>query len=1525
MQTDTKVKTGQNSLAFIKDVAKYFMDFLETDFHKRRNPKRSVQLRNNDNLLVGIDLNKYSSFNNLVWKTIIKAFDGDVLNNINKGIYKTSIPNNLLDLVDLQVSKISSDKITDIIKKIGDEIEKAGTLYKKEYDKALVTSLENISVIIKEDLVLPFISHIEKPIENLDLADENTVYLMEEELTSVLLRLIENKVSALLNTIVTDKVFDSTKELKSVFKLADIKSQVTSFFSSFQVGDLFSEVFEMERNRKILDKQEFYLYFCDITFAKIKYPIFYIPFSLEIKGDKIEIQFDSQVYLNKKVLEYISQQYNKEKGTKGSLQTVSERIIYLAQNKDNFREIISSVLDELVNFFDLDSPIDTLDPTFQSAKSLFVRISNRRYISLFDKSDEALVNDYEEILELLSKEDSVLAEAFNRIIEDFITKNPINFNSNIENDWDELETTDKLVFKSPIPLNGEQLQILSALKKEECNYITVEGPPGTGKSHTITAIVFDAILNNQSVLVLSDKKEALDVVEDKITNTLKSVRIDDRFQNPILRLGKIGSNYAKILSKTSIGDIKNHHRALKKNYSKIQSNIDKFENTLKEDIEAEIQSYGEIDIGEIYELHNLEEYYNENGSLVDLEEIDNNSNPDGDLFDIREVLVKFKSIMNSKEDGSFSKLLSIINISPTEISSEKTLSELNRTLSSLNVVKSTIVSVKKTSPSWASIKTLLSDFCYEDIDRLRNLIKRYEDEKGKLFKFAFKKKIWKKLNNDFVESFPTCSIDDPFTRIEELQKVLVIYNDLVAEQYNRDKVEYPFDYIKAIHSLLVNEELNASLDKLVELGKDINYLVENVENYKNTLEVFGINKGSAKNFLDNKLIDISEDEFNKLIRFIHLRVKINKSFGAVPDYGYYEALGNIEDLVTAKMTYLLDGRVIKFYEENQATARVLKEIIKNKQRFPKKEFSKLKEAFPCILAGIRDYAEYIPLNPGIFDLVIIDEASQVSIAQAFPALLRAKRVLVLGDNKQFSNVKASHARSDTNKEYLNHLEKSFKKNVSEDDSKLVKLGKFNIKTSILEFFEFISNYQTQLRKHFRGYKEIISYSNKYFYQDSLEVMKIRGKSIDDVLKFSFVKDDGKKELIPNTNNQEIDFIIKELQKIKEQGLRSSIGIITPHTNQQKLLMERISKLPEKDYFFEKLNLKIMTFDTCQGEERDIIFYSMVATSKDDKLWGVFIKDLSGVDLEEDGQIKAQRLNVGFSRAKEQIHLVLSKGLDEYKGSIGEALRYYSFVLEESKKESSISETDSKSKMEPEVMNWFYQTKFWKENKDHITFIPQFNVGKYLRQIDSYYDHPEYEVDFLLVYKDKQQKEHKVIIEYDGFREHFMDIDGITEFNFDSYYKEEDVYRQKVLEGYGYKFLRINKFNVGNKPIEVLNERILKLVNNEVRKNNILVDVRNTVNGLEVGSMKECPKCKKVREFKDFEDYNLLSGYGRFCNVCKNKKVSKRKSRSNLGSYSIEEETKCPRCGSRMVARTGRYGRFYGCSKYPYCKGTRQFT
>jgi len=1515
----------RNGLVFIKEVAKYFMDFLETDFHKRKNPKRSIKLHNEDNLLIGLNLTKYPNFNNLVIKSVNHAFDKNILNKIGKGVYRTHIPNNLLDLIKIQTKKISDKQINKIIRDISEEVDKSIILYKKEYDKALSYSQESAVNIVKDSLVLPFIQSLEKPLESLSLGDENSIYLMEEELTNILTKLLENKISEILKLLIAKEKIDIFKQLQSVFEINSIKNNINDFFDNFKVTDLFAEVFEMDRNKNILDKQEFYLYFFDITFSKVKYPIFYIPFNVIKEENAFSIEFDSQVYINKKALEYVAQEYNKEKGKRGNLKTISERIIYLAQHKNDFGEVVDNIIKEIVNFFELDSELDIRDPKPQIVKNLLVRLSNNCYISLFDKSDEALVNDYEEILQLLISEDSVLAEAFNKLIDDFIHKNPEPFNEKIEDEWDNTEISDRLVFTSPIPLNSEQLQILSAVRKDGCKYITVEGPPGTGKSHTITAIAFDAILKNQSVLVLSDKKEALDVVEDKITETMNKVRYDKKFQNPILRLGRTGSTYSQILSSSSIENIKTHHGAVKKDYRNLEQNIKKSINTLKEDLEAEILAYGEINIEEIYELFNLESYYETNGYPVDIEEVLKQPEPAIEFEEFRKILNKLKDkfYTGTKEEVPYNRLLRLFNLS---IDSFNDLPSFQKFLYLLKILSKNFSEIKDKSKDKVDLLKNFKEFSDERLEKLDDFIKRYEGLKTWIFGYFFNGEKVEKLNQEFRKAFPYSKFEQPHKSLDQLNEILEILTFAfnLKKQLPTESI-FNFDYLFTTHYFLINGRAMDLLKDMLELQDDIRYLDENLNKYPRTIKRFGLEPLSLVKLINNQFIKLPSLDFNRLIRYINIKQKISRDFQNLPVLNYGHQEKNIEDLVTTQMTYLMDERLIDFYENNKATAKALRDIIRAKQRFPKNEFMKLKEAFPCILAGIRDYAEYIPLEPEIFDLVIIDEASQVSIAQAFPAVLRAKKLIILGDRKQFSNIKAAQARTDTNREYLSSLQNTFKKYVSEETTKLVKLDKFNIKTSILEFFEFISNYNTQLLKHFRGYKELISYSNKYFYQGSLQVMKIRGKPINEVLKLTYIRHDGKSEPIMNTNVPEIEFIISELKKLKEQDSNLSVGIITPHTNQQKLAMEMISKLPERDYYFDKLKLKIMTFDTCQGDERDVVFYSMVATEDLDRLWGVFIKNLSDFDLEEEGRIKVQRLNVGLSRVKECMHFILSKPLDGYSGSIGEALRHYQYVLEEAKKEKSVAEVDKKSKMEPEVMNWFYQTDFWEKNKENIEFIPQFEIGKYLRQLDKTYDHPNYVVDFLIVYKDESHQEHKIIIEYDGFQEHFKDIDEVNEFTYQHYYSEEDVYREKVLESYGYKFIRINRFNVGKNPIATLDERIGKVIKGATIGNKLLSNIHETIAGLQNGQMKECPKCKKVRNIDDFKDDSLLTGYGRFCNHCKGKAVVRLRFKKPRTSIPEDVSSRmCPSCGSRMVLRTGRYGQFYGCSRYPYCRGTRPY-
>jgi very-short-patch-repair endonuclease len=70
---------------------------------------------------------------------------------------------------------------------------------------------------------------------------------------------------------------------------------------------------------------------------------------------------------------------------------------------------------------------------------------------------------------------------------------------------------------------------------------------------------------------------------------------------------------------------------------------------------------------------------------------------------------------------------------------------------------------------------------------------------------------------------------------------------------------------------------------------------------------------------------------------------------------------------------------------------------------------------------------------------------------------------------------------------------------------------------------------------------------------------------------------------------------------------------------------------------------------------------------------------------------------------------------------------------------------------------------------------------------------------------------KIIVEYDGFKEHFDSDEDVNISNYKYYLKGDDIYRQKVIEGYGYHFLRINKFNLGKDPVETLNSRITELL------------------------------------------------------------------------------------------------------------------
>ena len=204
---------------------------------------------------------------------------------------------------------------------------------------------------------------------------------------------------------------------------------------------------------------------------------------------------------------------------------------------------------------------------------------------------------------------------------------------------------------------------------------------------------------------------------------------------------------------------------------------------------------------------------------------------------------------------------------------------------------------------------------------------------------------------------------------------------------------------------------------------------------------------------------IFEQLTDDALEISELKKLLIKYFKQYPNTEYLGNKTKIEELNTAKLAHIIDKRLINFHQTNKSTAKTLGKIIRKKGKFPTDSFPVLKTAFPCIIAGLRDYADYIPLEEDLFDLIVIDEASQVSIAQALPAIMRSKKMIVLGDRQQFSNVKTSTASKEINNSYTKSIREDFLNNFPDSGGEaLERINVFNVTNSVMEFFEMISNF-----------------------------------------------------------------------------------------------------------------------------------------------------------------------------------------------------------------------------------------------------------------------------------------------------------------------------------------------------------------------------------------------------------------------------------------------------------------------------------
>lgn len=1435
---------------FSQKVLRYFLTFLQTDFKRQQAPRRRIQLKSDVGFRLGMPLRKYVSLYKAAWKFAGEAPEGGLQFRIAPGKYTAPISATLLDLIRQHAAVIKDDGIVRIAQSTL-EYAKSRRAKAIEHPEKFV---ESVHVHFVEEvgtrIVQPLLTILEGSFKEAAYSAIESVYDVEADLTdAIVARTLEHFPTAINTLIVSGDTAPMQAVLTEFFTPEDVRSRVQAFFADFATSDAFQELRDLQHALRSTENQSLYLYLCEIRFGSHAFPLFYIPAALEYKDETREflIEFDPHLLVNKQAIDWILQE-QKGEATTLPISPVADRILYL-DGKRSFIEEMETVFNRLIPSLDLAAEIDLLKPVLQQASSPTLKVSNSAYFAIFDKADEALVNDYEELLAAFSVEQQGASQLFENIIRGFVFDNPVSAQESVDTAWEATSIPNRLVANTPIPVNEEQRKILAALKDPKCNYVSVQGPPGTGKSHTITAIAFDGILNGQSILILSDKTEALDVVQDKLESVLSKVRHDDEdFPNPILRLGRSGSTYNRLVSASAQSKIKTHFHAAKAHEERLAQEISYTKANLQSDISRTIDALSGVRLDDLDELHRLE-------ASIDI------AKPG--------LTARLQTSQAGKHLTPLSDLMDRLNaVLPTAILERVALEPACTTLHAIAPrlgawqLASTLVDQIGSRQALSLFTTLEA----EHHPVLLNFLVEYEALRMPVFGYLFRGGKLQSLNIRLGTTLPCPDPLDLHKRLDELKQATRALG-LIREALTKYHLEHLTGF--AYRLLRDGEARMPGLEDLATLA--VRFVTGIIGEAPDADLVMGPRSFPSQDALFRFILKAS--------RYAVLWQRISARLESVPKVDYVGTKTRLEQLNTAKMTHEIDRRFIDFVDNKKATVKEIGGVIKGKQKFPEDEFHHLSDAFPVIIAGIREYAEYVPLKQQLFDLVIIDEASQVSVAQALPAVLRAKKVIVFGDAKQFSNVKSAQASNMINAGHLSDIDAYFRANVSAATTKIERLKHFDVKKSILEFFDLITNYQPMLRKHFRGYQELISFSSKTFYDGQLQAIKIRSKPIDDVIRFEVVEASPTPSA-KNTNRAEAEFVLAELRRMIDEGEDMTVGVITPFREQVKLLNDLLFRNAYGERFETELKLKIMTFDTCQGEERDLIVYSMVATVERDALNYVFPVTLEGIADKAEETLKVQRLNVGFSRGKEAFLFVLSKPVDQFHGAIGRVLMHYKAILEDHSKPDA-SSVDPSSPMEKKVLDWIFKTPFFQKNEEQIEVLPQFPIGVYLKQLDPFYAHPAYRCDFLVRYYNGHGAVN-VIIEYDGFAEHFLQHQKIHNGNWDHYYRPEDIERQMVIESYGYKFLRMNRFNLGADPIETLSKRLHDLI--EVAEHaddetDLVTQIKGDVESIEDGSKKRCPKCEEIRDLQDFWDSKLKSGnggYGRNCMTCKATPAVKRK-------------------------------------------------
>lgn len=293
------------------------------------------------------------------------------------------------------------------------------------------------------------------------------------------------------------------------------------------------------------------------------------------------------------------------------------------------------------------------------------------------------------------------------------------------------------------------------------------------------------------------------------------------------------------------------------------------------------------------------------------------------------------------------------------------------------------------------------------------------------------------------------------------------------------------------------------------------------------------------------------------------------------------------------------------------------------RRVARRRLNACREAVPAWVMPLHRVWDTVTPQAGAFDVVIVDEASQCGL-DALPLLYLGKKILIVGDDKQISptSFESSAAADALADQYLKDFK--FKE-------------EFDVTASIFDFGNRLYSGQVSLREHFRCMPEIINFCSKHFYSHA-PLIALRQYDMDRLppLEHVFVPDGYRKG---DVNKPEAQALVERIDAMcKDKRYEGkSMGVVTLQGNEQApliegMLLERIGAAE-----IQKRRLLCGNPHSFQGDERDIIFLSLVAAPKESS-------DVANTALTR--LAYEQRFNVAVSRARDMLVLFHSVKLDD---------------------------------------------------------------------------------------------------------------------------------------------------------------------------------------------------------------------------------------------------------------------------------------